>query len=165
MTNSPPHHLQVRDGLLFDKPTANSFTSYDGPAVVWVPADDALRQDLLHLVHDQAHFGTARTYAAAKRHFRWKNMHNQIQHFVARCPTCQLQKPGTASRHQPYFPETAFYPYPFHTVVLDVVEGLPLTSKGHNGVLTIVDRFTKFAIYIPIHTTWSAFRQAQCIMD
>eukprot|EP00963_Diacronema_lutheri_P000606 scaffold34_cov337-Pavlova_lutheri.AAC.1 len=121
MVNSPPHHLQVRDGLLFDKPTANSFTSYDGPAVVWVPADDALRQDLLHLVHDQAHFGTARTYAAAKRHFRWKNMHNQIQHFVARCPTCQLQKPGTASRHQPYFPETAFYPYPIHTVVLDVL--------------------------------------------
>eukprot|EP00963_Diacronema_lutheri_P013526 scaffold2638_cov425-Pavlova_lutheri.AAC.1 len=47
----------------------------------------------------------------------------------------------------------------------DVVEGLLLTSKGHNGVLTIVDRFTKFAIYIPIHTTWSAFREAQCIMD
>ena len=165
LVHHPPNHLQVRDGLLFDKPVSNCFGSYDGPAVVWVPADNALRQDLLHLVHDQAHFGTARTYAAAKRHFRWKNMHNQIQHFVARCPTCQLQKPGTASRHQPYFPETAFYPYPFHTVVLDVVEGLPLTSRGHNGVLTIVDRFTKYAIYIPIHTTWSAFRQAQCIMD
>ena len=121
LVHHPPNHLQVRDGLLFDKPVSNCFGSYDGPAVVWVPADNALRQDLLHLVHDQAHFGTARTYAAAKRHFRWKNMHNQIQHFVARCPTCQLQKPGTASRHQPYFPETAFYPYPFHTVVLDVV--------------------------------------------
>eukprot|EP00963_Diacronema_lutheri_P006443 scaffold561_cov380-Pavlova_lutheri.AAC.9 len=44
-------------------------------------------------------------------------------------------------------------------------KGLPLTSKGHNGVLTIVDGFTKYAIYLPIHTSWSAFRQAQCILD
>ena len=46
-----------------------------------------------------------------------------------------------------------------------MVENLLLTVRGNNAVLTIVDRFTKYAISIPIHSTWSAFRQAQCLMD
>lgn len=117
------------------------------------------------MIHDQRHFGSARTFADAKRHFTWTGIRSHIDHFVSRCPVCQLQKPGNRSRLVPLCPEFRFYPYPFHTVVLDVVENLPLTSLGHNAVLTIVDKFTKFAIYIPIHSTWSAHRQAQCIMD
>ena len=162
---SPPPQLRATNGLLFEVSLPNQIDVFNGPAVVLVPADDALRQDLLHLVHDQAHFGADRTFANAKRHFTWKGMKQHIRLFVARCPTCQMQKPGTTSRHQPLFAETKFYPYPFHTVVMDVVEGLPLTAKGHNGVLTVVDRFTKFAIYIAIHTSWSSFRQAQCLLD
>ena len=165
MMKTPPAHLQLTDGLLFHKPEPNQLVTYEGPAVVLVPADNALRQDLLHLVHDQSHFGAQRTYAAAKRHFTWKGLRDHVRAFVAQCPTCQLHKPGNTTTQQPLFPETRFYPYAFHTVVLDVVEGLPLTPKGHNGVLTIVDRFTKYAIYVPIHTSWSAFRQAQCILD
>eukprot|EP00963_Diacronema_lutheri_P003314 scaffold280_cov391-Pavlova_lutheri.AAC.16 len=46
-----------------------------------------------------------------------------------------------------------------------MVENLPLTALGHNAVLTVVDRFTKYAIYIPIHSTSSAHRQAECLMD
>ena len=165
LLQNTPSHLKASNGLLFQSCMPNEQKTYHGPAVVLVLADNALRQDLLHLVHDQSHFGVNRTYDAASRHFTWKGMKTHVRNFVAQCPTCQLQKPGNTSRHQPLFPETRFYPYPFHTVVLDVVEGLPLSAGGYNGVLTIVDRFTKFAIYVPIHTSWSAFRQAQCILD
>ena len=165
MLQNPPDSLRVSDGLLFQTCQPNKLSNYQGPAVVCIPADNALRQDLLHLVHDRNHFGAARTYATAQRHFHWKGLRQHIKHFVAQCPTCQLQKPGTTTNQQPLFPETRFYPYPFHTVVLDAVEGLPLTLKGHNAVLTVVDRFTKFAIYIAIHSSWSAFRQAQCLLD
>ena len=165
MLAAPPSGLQVSNGLLFHKPAPNKQETYQGPAVVLVPSDSALRQDLLHLVHDQSHFGAQRTYLTARRHFTWKGLNKHVQAFVAQCPTCQLQKPGNSTARQPLFPETKFYPYAFHTVVMDVVEGLPLSAKGHNGVLTIVDRFTKFALYIPIHTTWTAHRQAQCILD
>ena len=126
---------------------------------------NALWQDLLHLVHDHNHFGAARTHAIAQRHFQWKGLRDHIKHFVVHCPTYQLQKPKTTANQQPLFPETRFYPYPFHIVVLDEVEGLTLTSKGHNALLTVVDRFTKFAIYIAINSSWSAFRQAQCLLD
>jgi len=158
LLRSPPDKTTVRDGLLFE------VSDNAQPALV-VPLDNSLRQELLHMVHDQRHFGAARTFADAKRHFTWPSIRSHIEHFVARCPVCQLQKPGNRSRLTPLCPEFKFYPYPFHTVVLDVVENLPLTALGHNAVLTIVDRFTKYAIYIPIHSTWSAHRQAQCIMD
>ena len=158
LLRAPPEGTTIRDGLLFDRST-------NAQPVLVVPADNALRQELLHMVHDHRHFGSARTLADAKRHFTWTGIRSHIEHFVARCPACQLQKPGNRSRHTPLCPEMKFYPYPFHTVVLDMVENLPLTAMGHNAVLTVVDRFTKYAIYIPIHSTWSAHRQAQCLMD
>lgn len=158
MLSAPPQDCSVQDNLLFTS------GPHSQPVLV-VPADNGIRQELLHLVHDPRHFGKDRTFTEATRHFTWKDMRHHVRHFVARCPVCQLQKPGNRTRHALLCPELRFHPYPFHTVVMDVVENLPLTTQGHNAVLTIVDRFTKFAIYVPIHSTWSAYRQAQCLMD
>ena len=145
LVHAPGSNYLSKDGLLF-------LSGGEHQAVV-IPGDNALRQDLLHLVHDRAHFGVTRTYLFALRHFYWAGIRGHIKHFVARCPTCQLQKPSNQERHQHLFPETRFYPHPFHTVILDVVENLPLTPRGHDAVLIVVDRFTKFAIYIPIHSS------------
>jgi len=83
MLQSPPDTLRVSDGLLFPTCQPNKIEDCQGPAVVHVPADNALRQDLLHLVHDRNHFGAARTYATACRHFHWKGLRQHIKHFVA----------------------------------------------------------------------------------
>ena len=74
-------------------------------------------------------------------------------------------KPGNQSAARPHLPEMRFYPHPFHIVVVDVVEGLPVTPDHHNAVITVVDRLTKFAVYIPMHTTWSAIKQAPAPLD
>ena len=165
LLQNPPPGYQSRNGLLFQDNSSSNFGQYAGPAVVRLPQDNALRQDMLHLVHDRAHFGAHRTYESARRHFTWPGMKTHIKHFVARCPTCQKMKPATVSRSRPQMPEMRFYPHPFYTIVVDVVEGLPLTPDHHNAVITVVDRLTKFAIYIPIHKSWSATRQIQAILD
>ena len=116
-------------------------------------------------MHDPRHFGAARTFADAQRHFTWTSMRSHVEHFVARCPACQLQKPLNRSRHTQICLELKFHPYPFHMVVLDMVENLPLISLGRNVVLTVVDWFTKYAVFIPMHSSWSAHRQAHCLMD
>ncbi|GMI70223.1 hypothetical protein HRI_000691600 [Hibiscus trionum] len=38
---------------------------------------------------------------------------------------------------------------------MDFVSGLPLTPSKKNSVWVIVDRFTKCAHFIPVHTTYS----------
>ena len=161
----PPDGYSSRDGLLFRDNASAEFGRYAGPAVLRVPQDNALRQDLLHLVHDRIHFGAHRTFESARRHFIWPGMKSHIKQFVARCPTCQRMKPANKSAARPHLPEMRFYPHPFHTVVVDVVEDLPLTPDHHNAVITVVDRLTKFVVYIPIHTTWSATKQARVLPD
>ena len=161
--NKPPSNYIKHLDLLFLQP--QPMEANHGPAVLVIPADVSLRQELLHLVHDKFHFGQARTWAELRRHFYWLGYKKQCTSFVQQCPTCQLQKPSTRSRQQVMFPEACFFSHPFHTVVLDVVEGFPLSKQGHNAVITVVDKFTKFAVYIPIHTCWSAFRQATLLLD
>eukprot|EP00963_Diacronema_lutheri_P008607 scaffold763_cov403-Pavlova_lutheri.AAC.4 len=109
-------------------------------------------------------FGAHITYESARGQFTWPSTQAHIQQFVARCPTCQEMKPSNTSRARLQLPQMRFYPHPFHTVVLDAVEGLPITCDQHNAVLTLVERLTKFAIYIPIHKSWSAMKQAQALL-
>lgn len=142
----------LMNGLQFITCPYNTHSSYEGSAVVLVPNNVALRQDLLNQVHDQNHFGALRTYTTAKRHFTLPDTKDDLRHFVNWCPTFLLQKPSTTTRLQPLFLKTKFYPHAIHAMVLDVVEGLPFIAKGHNGVQSIFDKFTKFVIYVPIHT-------------
>ena len=145
---NPPEQYLCKEGLLFRDNATQDLGRYAGPAVLRIPQDNALRQDLLHLVHDRTHFGAHRTYESARR-----------------CFTCQRMKPANQSAMRPQLPEMRFYPHPFHTIVVDVVEGLPVTPDHHNAVITVVDRLTKFAVYIPMHTSWSAMRQAQALLE
>eukprot|EP00963_Diacronema_lutheri_P006249 scaffold538_cov413-Pavlova_lutheri.AAC.4 len=108
MMETPPAHLLLTDGLLFHKSEPNKLGTYNGPAVVLVPTKSALRQDLLHLVHDQSHFGALRTYAAAKRHFTWKGLRDHVRAFVAQCPTCQLHKPSNKELSNHCFQKPSF---------------------------------------------------------
>jgi hypothetical protein len=39
---------------------------------------------------------------------------------------------------------------------MDFVSGLPLTSRKHDSIWVIVDRLTKTAHFIPIHTTYDS---------
>ena len=37
----------------------------------------------------------------------------------------------------------------WHSVSIDLVSGLPPTTRGHDAILTVVDRFSKRGMFIP----------------
>ena len=39
---------------------------------------------------------------------------------------------------------------------MDFVFGLPETERGHSGIFTIVDRFSKYVVFVPCKETISA---------
>src|SRR5512137_2124486 len=44
---------------------------------------------------------------------------------------------------------------------MDFITGLPRTSSGHDSIWVVVDRLTKVAHFIPVHTTYTGKRLAE----
>ena len=54
---------------------------------------------------------------------------------------------------------------PFDIVAMDFIVGLPVTPRGHDSVLTIVDRFSKLCVLVPVQSTLDAESCARVFWD
>jgi hypothetical protein len=50
-------------------------------------------------------------------------------------------------------------------ISMDFIVGLPLTPQKHDSIWVIVDRLTKTAHFVPVHTTYSVERYAEIYVD
>jgi hypothetical protein len=48
---------------------------------------------------------------------------------------------------------------------MDFIVGLPNTSQKHDSICVIVDRLTKIAHFLPVHTTYTAKKYAEVYLD
>jgi len=75
-------------------------------------------------------------------------MHHQVKYYVKACPVCQKNK----SEHNPYPGLLEQLPVPemvWTHISMDFVEGLP-KSNNKDVILVVVDRFTKYAHFLPM---------------
>ncbi len=110
-----------------------------------------------------AHPGIRGTLAAISQHFWWPTRERNVRHIVASCHVCAQTKssnspPAGLLRHLP-IPSC-----PWSHIALDFVTGLPL-SAGNTVILTVVDRFSKAAHFIPLPKLPSARETAQVMVD
>lgn len=109
------------------------------------------------------HSGVNATYKRVKATFWWPGMREEIQLLIAACQQCQLSKhentrsPGLL-QHLP-IPTQAW-----QHIALDFVEGLPL-SNGKDSIWVVVDMFTKYAHFTPLHHPYTATHIAQYFID
>lgn len=133
---------------------------------VVVPREPILQQELLRLHHDDplaGHFGTKRTLELLKRHYWWPAMSEAVSDYVSSCGVCQRV---VARRHRPYGSlESLPIPRrPWAEISLDFVTGLPPVRLGEretDAILVIVDRFTKYSVFLPVKTTIDAAELAE----
>ena len=120
---------------------------------VFVPEDEAVRQELLRAHHDDplaGHFGPERTSELLRRKFYWKGLSEDVEEYVSTCAACQRNKPR---RHRPYG-ELSPLPKPvgpWKEITMDFITGLPPSKfKGvlYDAILVVVDRYTKMARYL-----------------
>jgi len=135
---------------------------------VYVPSQQGIRNEILYLCHDHpyaGHFGVERTAELIKRDFFWKGLDAEVQQYVSSCHVCQEVK---FKRHKPYG-ELQSLPIPekpFQEVSMDFIVGLPPSRLGaqvFDSILVIVDRFTKFSLYIPTTKKITAEALAQLV--
>jgi hypothetical protein len=133
---------------------------------VWIGSNSALQTKLISAFHSSAvggHFGIHVTYQRLKWLFAWTGLKAQVTEFVKQCDTCQHAKHSTIA------PGGLLQPLPlpsgpWRDITMDFVEGLPL-SDGYNTILVVVDRFTKFAHFVPLRHPFTALAVARLFVD
>jgi transposase InsO family protein len=133
---------------------------------LYIPIRNGLRQKLLKTYHDDplaGHFGRTRTTELLKRKFHWVNLQKDVAQYVKECAVCQ----GAATpRHRPYG-ELQSLPIPhrpFSDLAMDFITHLPQTIYRDNtvdAILVIVDRFSKYAVFLPVSSTIDAVQLAE----
>lgn len=125
---------------------------------VAVPAVTAVRQAIISECHDcpsAGHLGVTKTLQRVARRFWWPHMGRSVHHYVTACGSCQLNKPSNQA------PLGLLQPLPvpenkFEHITMDFITDLPPTKGGYDAVLTIVDRLTKLARFVPLQKDASA---------
>lgn len=122
---------------------------------------DHLRSRVLEWCHSSrlaCHPGVRRTRSMVQQRFWWASLGRDVKEFVAACPECNQGK----TRNQR--PSGLLLPLnipnrPWSHISVDFVTGLP-PSKGNTVVLTVVDRFSKMAHFVPLPKLPSAKEMA-----
>ncbi|MCO5614518.1 hypothetical protein L7F22_068801 [Adiantum nelumboides] len=98
------------------------------------------------------HRGIATTMKGVERYFYWPRLKKDVEEFVRSCLVCQKVK---FDRHneQGLLQPLPIPIRPWESIAMDFIFDLSRTQSGHNGIWTIIDRFSKQAHFIPVKKT------------
>jgi hypothetical protein len=110
------------------------------------------KRQIMYEYHDAplgGHRGMNRTYKAIKDNHSWPNMKQEIEDYVRRCKSCQVNKVlGPKGKVPMEITTTARQP--FEKCCLDIVGPLTETQAGNKYILTFEDELSKFLVASPI---------------
>ena len=106
-----------------------------------------LTKTVFEKIHGLAHLGVKATKKAIASSFVWHTMTKDIKQWVMECENCQSSK---IMKHT----KTAYQQLPsptskFETIHVDIVGPLPMCDT-HSYILSIVDRFSRWPVAIPM---------------
>ena len=79
------------------------------------------------------HFGEKKTIERARTQGEWKNMEQEIIHYIKRCPLCQLQKTVRIKRQcEAIIPDTPVNPN--DKIAMDIFGPLPVKLSGNEYI-------------------------------
>lgn len=130
---------------------------------IWLGSNTALQRQVISALHSSplgGHSGAPITQSKIKQLFYWVGMKHDIWDYVQNCSTCLQSKPDRAKCSgllQPLPSSWAF-------ISMDFVEGLPCSGSA-NAILVVVDRYSKFAHFIPLLHPFTALSVARLFLD
>jgi hypothetical protein len=143
-----PHYPQYHysdSGLIY-------FEDWQGNNRLCVP--EKFRVPIMDEVHntltESAHAGYHRCYNRLATTYYWPRMSRDLKRYVSSCDICQKAKPR---RHAPtgLLQPIPIPTQPFEVISMDFIPELPKSGEFDN-ILVIVDKLTKYSIFIPCST-------------
>lgn len=129
---------------------------------VAVPESSAVLPAVLQLAHT-SHEGIQKTLQRLRRDFVINHDRRLVQEHVSACSVCQRNK--TEALHPAGLLQPLEVPSQvWADISLDFIEGLPRVN-GKSVILTVVDRFSKYAHFIPLSHPYTAATVTKAFFD
>lgn len=166
--DSKAQHL--RQQLAISSPNEEGYSLEDGlikyKGCIWVGRNVGLQTKIIDALHSSAiggHSGIQATYCRIKKLFTWVGLKQAVEDFVKQCDICQKAK------HEHCKTPGLLQPLPvpqgaWEDISMDFIEGLP-KSNGYDVILVVVDRFTKYAHFLPLKHPYTAMSVAQSLLQ
>jgi len=132
-----------------------------------VPAGNELRRKILEEAHTSKlsiHPGSNKMYHDLRLMYWWLNMKQDITKYVSECNICRRVK-ADHMRTPGYLQPLPIPVGKWEDISMDFIVGLPQTKGGYDSIWVIVDRLTKSAHFILVHTDYSAQRYAKLYFE
>ncbi|GJX05300.1 ty3-gypsy retrotransposon protein [Tanacetum coccineum] len=116
-----------------------------------------------HDTPSSGHEGAKKMMVGLSAVFYWKGMRKAVEAYVKQCRVCQQTKYSTQAIGgylQPLATPTAVW----EDLSMDFITGMPV-SKGLTVVIVVVDRFSKYAHFAPLPTSFNAHKVAEVFVD
>jgi hypothetical protein len=125
--------------------------------------NDELRKKILdeaHMSKYSIHPSSTKMYHDMRAQFWWTRMKRETACYVAECDTCWRVK---ADHLKPIrlLKSLSVPKWKWEDIGMDFVVGVPLTDRKYDSIWVIVDRLTKSAHYIQIHTHYNVRKYAE----
>ncbi|CAA6654819.1 unnamed protein product [Spirodela intermedia] len=97
------------------------------------------------------HFSRDKTIAVVEHQFYWPTLKRDVGNIVAQCRVCALTK--QVKKNAGLYTPLLVLTRPWEDVSMDFVLGLPCTTRRHDSIMVVVDRFSKMAHFVPCSKT------------
>lgn len=125
----------------------------------------SMQQEVFEMAHDRhLHQGYHRAYERIQSSMFIRKLAKNLRKYIRYCPACLENR---TERHQPYGSLEPIQPpgHPFYTITIDLVTGLPASTKGRDALMTVTCKRTKRVLLIPGMTDWSAAEWGAALIE
>ncbi|PWA71682.1 hypothetical protein CTI12_AA283380 [Artemisia annua] len=132
----------------------------------FIGTESKLKLLLLQEFHDTpsaGHSGVKKMLVGLSALFYWRGMRKAVEDFIKNCLVCQQTKYSTqvsGGYLQPLPTPSAVW----EDISMDFITGLPL-SKGFTVIFVVVDRFSKYAHFAALPSSFNAHQLAEVFVD
>jgi hypothetical protein len=140
----------------------------DAEGTIWfrerlvVPRRDALKKKILdeaHTLRYSIHPGSTKMYHDLRQQFWWTRMKRETAHYVSECDTCRKVK-ADYMKPRGLLQPLCIPEWKWDDISINFIVGLPLMAHKFDSIWVIVDRLSKSAHFIPIHTNYNVQKYA-----
>jgi len=132
-----------------------------------IPDDKVVKAKIYHEMHDSpiaGHGGINKTITSICRHFYWKNMKSDIREYVRSCDSCQKNK-SSNQKEAGLLQSIPVNDIPFQSISMDFITTLPKTKAGFDAIFVVVDRLSKYGIFVPMRSDSTAIDVAELFLN